>query len=123
MKCWLTLMLMTGLVTVSHARAVSADDLFAVFVDLRNSVVFDHSIAQYEDPRFFSRGWLEDAIKSALNAAKQPDHPGLNWVQDSLLTKLSAAMAKLRDRARYFNESTLGTQVGLDVGDHNCSPP
>jgi hypothetical protein len=173
----------------------SADELFAVFVDLRSSITFDHSIAQFEDPRFYARTWLEDAIKSALNAANQPDRPGLNWVQDSLLAKLSAAMVvqsvysyllvnpapnyaglqlhvtdackrpstytiefaledgawriartnhdssksgqawfkndlkpikefpstTLRDRARYLNESNLGTAVDLDVSNHGCS--
>ena len=72
---------------------VGADELFAAFVDLRSSIVLDHEIAQYEDPRFYTRAWLEDAIKSALNAAKQPDRPGLNWAQDSLETKLSSSMA------------------------------
>lgn len=75
------------------STTVSADELFARFTDLRSSITFDHSIAQYEDPRFYTRAWLEDAIKSALNAAKQPDRPGLNWAQDSLETKLSSSMA------------------------------
>ena len=75
------------------STTISADELFAVFVDLRSSITFDHSIAQYEDPRFYTRSWLEDAIKSALNAGKQPERPGLDWVQDSLLAKLSSSMA------------------------------
>jgi hypothetical protein len=183
--------------TAEHSTGVSADELFSVFVDLRSSIVFDREIAQFEDPRFYTHAWLEDAIKSALNAAKQPDRPGLNWVQDSLLAKLSAAMIvqsvfsyqlvkpapndaslqmhvtdacnrpstytigyafedgfwriartnhdssksgqawfktdlkpikafptiTLRDRARYFNESTLGTTLGLDATNHGCSAP
>jgi len=78
--------------SAERLTGVSADELFAVFVDLRSSITFDHSIAQYEDPRFYNRAWLEDAIKSALRSTKEPDRPGLNWVQDSLLAKLSAAM-------------------------------
>jgi hypothetical protein len=183
--------------SAERSTSVSADALFSVFVDLRSSITFDHSIAQYEDPRFYTRAWLEDAVKSALNAAKQPDHAGLNWVQDSLLAKLSAAMIvqsvysyqlvkpaptdgslqmhvtdacnrpstytiefafedgawriartnhdsskggqawlkndlkpikefptiTLRDRARYFNESTLGTALRLDATTHGCSAP
>jgi hypothetical protein len=181
--------------SADRPTTVSADELFSVFVDLRSSITFDHSIAQYEDPRFYTRAWLEDAIKSALNAAKQPDRPGLNWVQDSLLAKLSSSMAvqsvysyqlikpatnyaglqmhvtdackrpatytiefafedgawriahtnhdsskggqawfknelkpikefspiALRDRARYFNEGTLGTTLGLNVQNNDCS--
>ena len=73
--------------------AKRVDELFHVFGDVRSSIVFDASVAQYEDPHFYSRGWLEDAIKSALNAAKQPERPGLNWPQDSLQTKLSTSMS------------------------------
>jgi hypothetical protein len=79
--------------SAEHSSIVSADELFTVFVDLRSSVKFDQSIAQYENPRFYSRAWLEDAIQSALNAAKQPDRPGLNWIQDSLLAKLSISLS------------------------------
>jgi hypothetical protein len=178
-----------------HSTSVSGDELFAVFVDLRTSITFNHSIAQYEDPRFYARAWLEDAIKSALRSTKEPDRPGLNWAQDSLLAKLSAAMVvqsvysyelarpergatglqmhvtdrcnrpssytiqfvledgawriagtnhdssksgqawfkpdlkpikgfpiiTLRDRTRYFNESNLGTSLGLKVKNHDCA--
>ena len=185
----------TGRIASSAEHSVTADQLFAVFGNLRSSISFDNSIAQYEDPRFYTRAWLEDAIESALNASKQPDRPGLNWVQDSLLTKLSATMSvrsvysyqlvkesanhaglqmhvtdackrpatytieftlednewriahtnhdsskggqswfkpglkpvkefpsiTLRDRARYFNESNLGTSLGLEVKNHDCA--
>jgi hypothetical protein len=76
---------------------VTADDLFAVFVALRSSIVYDHSIAQYEDPRFYTRQWLEYAIRSALAAAKEPDRPGLNWIQDSLLTNFGTTLAVQAD--------------------------
>ena len=186
-----------GRTTANAEPSATAAELFAVFVDLRSSISFDHSIAQYEDPRFYSRAWLEDAIKSALTAAKQPDRPGLNWVQDSLMAKLSVAVVvqsvysyqfakpesgyaglqmhvtdackrpatytiefaledgawriartnhdsskngqawfkndlkplteflsiTLRDRARYLNESTIGTALDLKVSAHGCSAP
>jgi hypothetical protein len=181
--------------SAERSTGISADELFAVFVDLRTSITFDHSIAQYEDPRFYTRAWLEDAVKSALRSTKEPDRPGLNWAQDSLLAKLSAAMVvqsvysyelaqsepgatglqmhvtdrcnlpstytiqfvledgawriastnhdssksgqawfkpdlkpikefpsiTLRDRTRYFNESNLGTSLGLKVKNHDCA--
>jgi hypothetical protein len=75
------------------AQSKVADELFAAFVNLRSSIVFEESVAQFEDPRFYSRAWLEDAIRSALHAAKEPDRPGLNWVQDSLLSMLSTSMS------------------------------
>jgi hypothetical protein len=59
----------------------TASELFRTFVELRHSVTANHS-----DPRFFTREWLERAIRGALASRNQPDRPGLNWVEDSLLT-------------------------------------
>jgi hypothetical protein len=82
-------------VPVEHTvvRSKIADELFSVFVDLRSSANFEASDAPFEDPRFYSRLWLEDAIKSALHAAKEHDRPGLNSVQETLLMKLSSSMS------------------------------
>jgi hypothetical protein len=56
-----------------------ASELFGTFVELRHSI----GSSQHSDPRFFTREWLERAIRGALVSRSQPDRPGLNWVEDS----------------------------------------
>ena len=70
----------------------TADDLLGVFIELQSSIVSVHSIALFDDPRFYSRAWLEDAIRNALKASMQPEAPGLNWVEDSLLSSLVSGL-------------------------------
>jgi hypothetical protein len=79
-------------VSPATERPVTADELFGVFVAMKASTVETDLIARNEDPRFYSREWLDDAIRSALEASKQPEAPDLNWVADSLLTKLSTGI-------------------------------
>jgi hypothetical protein len=96
---WISVMI-NGLIPFSEAIAadavspatekpVTADELFGVFVAMKASTVVAQGVARNEDPRFYSREWIDDAIRSALDASKQPAPPDLNWVQDSLLAKLS----------------------------------
>ena len=51
----------------------TASDLYRTFVELRHSV----GNAQYSDPRFFTREWLEGAIRGALASRNQPNRPGV----------------------------------------------
>jgi hypothetical protein len=59
-------------------------------VELRHSV----GNSQHSDPRFFTREWLERAIRGALASRSQPDRPGLNWVEDSLLTQFGLGVTE-----------------------------
>jgi hypothetical protein len=65
------------------------DELFDVFVAMNASTMVTQLVARDEDPRFYSRAWIDDAIRSALDDLKEPDAPDLNWVADSLLAHLS----------------------------------
>ncbi len=71
-------------------KLADASELFRTFVDLRQSVGNGH----HSDPRFFSRKWLEDSIRDALATRKQPSRPGLNWVEDSLLTSFALGLSE-----------------------------
>jgi hypothetical protein len=76
-----------------HTRGtVTADELFKVFEEIKGSTVVLGSVAQYNDPKFYSRAWLEDAVRTALKASVQSEAPGLNWVEDSLLTNVSSGI-------------------------------
>lgn len=67
-----------------------ASELFRTFVELRHSV----GNSQHSDPRFFTREWLERAIRGALASRSQPERPGLNWVEDSLLTQFGLGLTE-----------------------------
>jgi hypothetical protein len=91
------LQLLTVLIAVAaSAQEPSGDEsalagqLFKRFVDLRLSV----GSGQHSDPRFFSRKWIEEAIRSALDTKNQPNRPGLNWVEDSLLTSFALGLSQ-----------------------------
>jgi hypothetical protein len=64
-----------------------ADSVFGVFVALRTVAVSNEA----DDPRFYAREWLEDAIRSAMHARSIPPEPGLDWVADSRMTRLSVS--------------------------------
>ncbi len=63
--------------------------LFNVFEAMNASTVMTQGIARNEDPRFYSRQWIDDAIRSALEASTQPEAPDLNWVTDSLTCRFA----------------------------------
>jgi hypothetical protein len=67
-----------------------AGELFRTFVDLRQSV----GNGRHSDPRFFSRKWLEESIRNALATRNEPNRPGLNWVEDSLLTSFALGLSE-----------------------------
>src|SRR5271169_2285578 len=65
-------------------------ELFRRFVELRQSV----GIGQHSDPRFFAREWLERSIRDALATRNEPEQPGLNWVEDSLLSSFALGLSE-----------------------------
>jgi hypothetical protein len=48
---------------------------------------------------------------------------GQAWLKNDLKPIKEFPTITLRDRARYFNESTLGTALRLDATTHGCSAP
>jgi hypothetical protein len=72
-------------------RTANASELFDVFVSIRASASRTRN-SRYEDPRYFSREWLERSIRSALVATKGSGEPNLNWVEDALLSHLAISL-------------------------------
>jgi hypothetical protein len=79
-----------GAQQLAAGQSDRASELFTTFVELRHSV----GSSQHSDPRFFTREWLERAIRGALASRSQPDRPGLNWVEDSLLTQFGLGLTE-----------------------------
>jgi hypothetical protein len=99
-------------------KSAVASELFKTFVDLRQSV----GNGQHSDPRFFSRKWLEESIRNALAARNQPNRPGLNWVEDSLLT--SFALGLSQDAIYSYRLLNEGPGVGdLEMHVTYCDQP
>jgi hypothetical protein len=95
-----------------------ASELFETFVELRHSV----GNGQHSDPRYFSRTWLEESIRNALAARNQPNRPGLNWVEDSLLT--SFALGLSQDAIYSYRLVNEGPGVGdLEMQVTYCDQP
>ena len=109
--------------TPQLARTGNADDLFAVFVSIRTSTLYSREAGEYEDPRFFSRLWLERSIKSALAASKEGEKGGLDWVEDSLLAHLAITLGVKTVYSHELGNSTLGdAALVLHVSDE-CGRP
>src|ERR1035438_1997793 len=47
--------------------ALAAPSRWLVFVAMKASTVATQGVARNEDPRFYSRDWIDDAIRSALD--------------------------------------------------------
>jgi hypothetical protein len=108
---------------VLKGNTATADELFAVFVAMKASTVVMQLIAQNEDPRFYSREWIEDAVRSAVRVAAQPEATGLNWVEDSLLASLSVGIAVERVyRVELIDAGTGKESLAMQVTD-SCQRP
>ena len=137
--------------SAGSSAPVSADSLFAVFVDLRTSITFHHSIAQHEDrsvrlrlqlikppptnadlqmhvtdackrPATYTIGFvLEDGAWRISRTSHDSSRNGQAWFKSDLKPLKKFPSITLRDRVRYLNESTLGTSLGLHVNNRGCS--
>jgi hypothetical protein len=96
----------------------TATELFRTFVEIRHSV----GNSQHSDPRFFTREWLERAIRGALASRSQPDRPGLNWVEDSLLTQFGLGLTVDRIYSYKLLNETSG-RGDLEMHVTYCNSP
>jgi hypothetical protein len=95
-----------------------AGDLFRRFVELRQSI----GVGQHSDPRFFSREWLERSIRDALATRNEPEQPGLNWVEDSLLTSFALGLSEDTIYS-YKLVSRIADEGDLEMHVSDCNSP
>jgi hypothetical protein len=117
------LMLVVGLSAEANAFDApaprpSAEQLFEIVTALRSADVSGHA----EDPRYFSRSWLEQSIGKTNAAVDQPEVSGLNWVKDSFL----ASMNVVSTIERVYSYSLVHRNdagVALQMQTFGCSKP